>query len=188
MDSHTCGSSCKFPTPIMPSKWENSYRSQLILQNPLNQLCQDHSTSTLPDQKECTVCVGKWLPDETAFDHLKQKLTQAPGLSYPSVDHPYILETDVSIQDLGAILSQEQDRRIHPVAYGSLFPQEHNCRITELETLAVVWAISHFKFKFYGNSVTMYTDHSPIKVIRKTRSSTGKHATWWTKVYGSCLN
>ena len=85
------------------------------------------------------------MPDETAFDHLKRKLTQAPVLPYPSVDHPYILETDVSLQDLGAILSQEQDRRIHPVAYGTLFSQEHNCRITELELRPWQW---------YGLSVT----------------------------------
>ena len=127
---------------------------------------------------------------QTAFDHLKQKLTQAPILSYPSFDHPYILETDASIQGLGAILSQEQDGRIHPVAYASrsLSPQERNYGITELETLAVVWAISHFKSYLYGNSVTVYTDHSAIKAILETPSPTGKHARWWTKVYGSGVN
>ena len=115
---------------------------------------------------------------QTAFDHLKQKLTQAPVLSYPSFDHPYIVETDASIQGLGAILSQEQDGRIHPVAYASrsLSPPERNYGITELETLVVVWAISHFKSYLYGSSVTVYTDHSAIKAILETPSPTGKHA------------
>ena len=121
---------------------------------------------------------------QTSFDHLKQKLIQAPVLSYPSFDHPYILETDASIQSLGAILSQEQDGRIHPVAYAScsLSPQKRNYGITELETLAAVWATSHFKSYLYGNSVTVYTDHSAIKAILETPSPTSKHARWWTKV------
>ena len=124
---------------------------------------------------------------QEAFTNLKHVLTQAPILSYPLLDHPYILETDASIQGLGAILSQEQDGRIHPVAYASrsLSPQERNYGITELETLAVVWAISHFKSYLYGHSVTVYTDHSAIKAILETPSPTGKHARWWTKVYGS---
>ena len=76
------------------------------------------------------------------------------------------------------------------VAYASrsLSPQERNYRITELETLAVVWAISHFKSYLYGSSVTVYTDHSAIKAILETPSPTGKHARWWTKVYGSGVN
>ena len=129
-----------------------------------------------------------WETDcQAAFDLLKQKLTQAPVLAYPSFDHPYILETDASIQGLGAILSQDQDGKAHPVAYASrsLSPQERNYGITELETLAVVWAISHFKSYLYGNPVTVYTDHSAIKAILETQSPTGKHARWWTKVYGS---
>ena len=48
---------------------------------------------------------------------------------------------------LGAFLSQTQaDGKFYTVAYASraLSPQEKNYTITELETLAVVWAITHF--------------------------------------------
>ena len=81
------------------------------------------------------------------IETLKQQLTSVPVLAYPAFDKPFTLETDASIQGLGAILSQEQeDRKLHPVAYASraLSSPERNYSITELETLAVVWAISHF--------------------------------------------
>ena len=57
------------------------------------------------------------------------------------------METDASIQGLGAVLSQLQaDGKLHPVAYASqaLNKAEKNYGITELETLAIVWAVSHF--------------------------------------------
>ena len=126
----------------------------------------------------------------SAFETLKQQLTSAPVLAYPAFDKPFTLETDASIQGLGAVLSQEQeDGKLHPVAYAShaLSSPECNYSITELETLAVVWAISHFHTYLYGNHVTIYTDHSAVKAVLQTPNPTGKHARWWTKVYGSGL-
>jgi len=73
------------------------------------------------------------------------------------------METDASIQGLGAVLSQLQDSGdIHPVAYASraLSATEKRYAITELETLAVVWAMSHYHAYLFGNDVTIYTDHS----------------------------
>ena len=56
--------------------------------------------------------------------------------------------------------------------------------ITELETLAVVWAISHFGAYLYGSKVTVYTDHSAVHTVLQDPHATGKHA----KVYDSGLN
>ena len=57
--------------------------------------------------------------------------------------------------------------------------------ITELETLAVVWAVTHFHSYLYGHSVTILTDHSAVKAVLETPNPSGKHARWWTKVYGT---
>ena len=124
---------------------------------------------------------------QTAFDTLKSKLVQAPVLEYPSFDKPFTLETDASIEGLGAVLSQPQDDgHLHPVAFASraLSPPERNYAITELETLAVVWAMSHFHSYLYGHSVTVFTDHTAVKAVLETPSPSGKHARWWTRVYG----
>ena len=116
-----------------------------------------------------------------SFDVLKQKLAEAPVLAYPSFEKDFILETDAGIQGLGVILSQYQvDGQLHPVAYTSraLSPAEKNYSITELETLAVVWAMSHFQFYLYNCSVTIYTDHSAVTAILNCPTLTGKHAQW----------
>ena len=95
-----------------------------------------------------------------------------------------------SIQGLGAVLSQKQaDGKLHPVAYASrsLASNEERYAITDLETLAVVWAIGHFQYYLYGHDVTIRTDHQVVKVILGSPNASGKHARWWSKVYSSGL-
>ena len=119
--------------------------------------------------------IFKWSAEcQAAFQQLKKKLTEAPVLVYPSFEKPFVLETDASLKGLGAILAQVhgfEDLKIsHPIAYASraLSPAERNYSISELETLAVVWAISHFRAYLYGHQVTVYTDHAAVKAILDT--------------------
>ena len=50
----------------------------------------------------------------------KQRLIEAPVLAYPSFSREFVLETDASIEGLGAVLSQAQgDGRLHPIAFAS---------------------------------------------------------------------
>ena len=58
-----------------------------------------------------------------------------------------MLKTDTSKHGLGAILSQYTvDQQLHPIAYASrsVSVTEANYEIIDLETLAVVWAVTHF--------------------------------------------
>ena len=144
--------------------------------SPLHSLTKKNSTFVWSD--EC----------QKAFDSLKEKLTCAPVLVYPDFGKPFLLETDASIKGLGAILSQKQsDSQVHPVAYASraLSPPEKNYGVTELETLAVVWAVQHFNAYLYGHEVTVFTDHSAVKAILQAPNLSGKHARWWLRVFGS---
>ena len=130
-----------------------------------------------------------WTADcEVAFETLKSKLITAPVMAYPDFERSFTLETDASKQGLGAILSQVQTgNRLHPVAYASrsISAAEANYAVTDLETLAVVWAITHFRYHLYGHDVTIITDHAAVKAILGAPNLTGQHARWWTKVYGS---
>lgn len=132
-----------------------------------------------------------WSPEcEVAFTTLKSKLVTPPVLAYPCFGKPFTLETDASIMGLGAILSQEQeDGKSHPVAYASraLSPAEKNYGVTDLETLAVVWGITHFHSYLYGGDVTVLTDHSAVKSLLEAPNLSGKHARWWIRVYGRGL-
>ena len=125
---------------------------------------------------------------QDSFNCLKKKLIEGPVLVYPDFTKDFVLETDASIQGLGAILSQvQEDGKCHPVSYASraLSPQERNYAITELETLAVVWAMGHFHKYLYGHNVMVFTDHAAVKAVLQAPNPSGKHARWWTKVYGS---
>ena len=122
-----------------------------------------------------------------AFEELKHKLTSASVLAYPSFDKNFVLETDASNLGLGAVLSQLQDDgHVHPVAYASrgLSRAETNYSVTDLETLAVVWAITYFHSFLYGHDVTVLTDHTAVKAVLETPNPSGKYARWWTRVYG----
>ena len=127
---------------------------------------------------------------QSSFSQLKQKLIEAPVLAYPDFTKPFVLETDASIHGLGAILSQiNNDNMCHPIAYASraLSAQEKRYAITEQETLAVVWAVSHFHSYLYGHDVTIFTDHSAVRAVLGNTSGNGKHARWWTRVHGAGL-
>ena len=80
---------------------------------------------------------------------------------------------------LGAMLAQLQsDGFAHPIAYVSraLSPSERNYGITDLETLAVVWALSHFHYYLDGHKVTVITDHTAVKAILDAPNPSGRHA------------
>ena len=112
-----------------------------------------------------------WRPAcDEAMQKLKERLTTAPVLAYPLFEKPYTVETDASISGLGAVLSQMQlDKKLHPVAYASrsLSAAEQNYSITELETLAVVWALDKFHTYLYGQSLIILL--SGLSLRHRTR-------------------
>ena len=144
-------------------------------------------------QLRCTICYERMCRScgphsEKAFQTLKRQLMSAPVLAFPDFSKDFVLETDACGVGLGAILSQEgDDHLLHPIAYGSrvLTPAERNYAVSELETLAVVWGIKHYRPYLYGHVVTVYTDHSAVKAILQTPCPDGRHARWWQKVYKS---
>ena len=74
----------------------------------------------------------------------------SPVLAYANFDLPFILEVDASHDGLGAVLSQEQDGKVRPIAYASrsLHPAEKNYSSMKLEFLAMKWAMTD-KFREY---------------------------------------
>ena len=79
----------------------------------------------------------------------------------------------------------QEDQKLHPVAYASrsVSTTEANYAITDLETLAAVWAVTHFRYYLYGHDVTIITDHAAVKATLGAPNLIGKHARWWSKVY-----
>ena len=65
---------------------------------------------------------------EQSFKGLKKRLVSTPVLAYTNFSSPFILEVDASYNGLGAVLSQEQQGKVRPIAYASrgLKPTEPN--------------------------------------------------------------
>ena len=127
--------------------------------------------------------VFKWSSEcQSAFERMKQMLTTAPILAYPKFgpDAEFVLETDASGIGLGAVLSQQPDGMLHPIAYASrsLDSSERNYGITELETLAVVWAARYFRPYLLGHRTIVYTDHSACVSVLSSARPSGKLARW----------
>ena len=118
---------------------------------------------------------------EAAFSRLKALLTEAPVLTYPQFGpgKAFLLETDASGVGLGAILSQKQsDDRYHPIAYASksLNPHEKNYALSELETLAIVWAVKKFRAYLLGHPCSVLTDHAACLSLLNTPRPSAKLA------------
>jgi len=100
--------------------------------------------------------------EQQAFDHLKDRLVEAPILAYPDPAREYILDTDASNYHFGTVLSQVQDGREVVVAYYSkaLSMPENYCT-TRKELLAVVKAVKHFRLYLYGRTFRLRTTTCP---------------------------
>jgi hypothetical protein len=123
-----------------------------------------------------------WGPEQQAsFDAIKLALTSEPILGLPDYSKPFILATDASGTGIGAVLSQVNDsgsERVISYFSKPLKPAEKNYSITELEALAMVKAIEHFRPYLYGRKFTVITDHQALVYLHTNRQPTGRLARW----------
>ncbi|OMJ25427.1 Transposon Ty3-G Gag-Pol polyprotein [Smittium culicis] len=105
----------------------------------------------------------------------------APVLKHPEEDKLFILSTDASSVDIGAVLEQFiQDEELRPIAYYSrnLQTAKKNYQNYELEALAVVTEIKHFRPYLLGRHVIVYTDNSAVASLFKEKDSYGRIIRW----------
>lgn len=120
--------------------------------------------------------VSLWNHDcDRAFEELKTKLTSTPVLGYPDFSKEFVLEIDASLQGLGAVLSQERDKKNVVIAYASrtLRPTEKNMdnySSMKLELLALKWSVTE-KFRDYllGSKFVIFTDNNPLSYLQTAK-------------------
>lgn len=117
---------------------------------------------------------------EEAFTELKRRLDQPPILLSPNPEKEFVLRTDASEASLGAVLLQEKEGMLHPVAYASrkLTNSEKNFATVEKECLALVWAVGRFKLFLYGRTFRVQTDHQPLEFLNKARLTNSRVMRW----------
>jgi hypothetical protein len=99
-----------------------------------------------------------WIePHEVAFDALKTSFTTAPVLKLPDPTKPYVVKNDASTSGIGAVLEQEDEDGLHPVAFASrkLQPGEVSYRVHDLELMAIVYALSEWRVYLHGVSLKL---------------------------------
>ena len=88
---------------------------------------------------------------------------------------PNTITTDASTKSLGATLWQDQHNgELKPIAFASRFlsDTEKKYAINELELLAVVWGLQHFRLYIYGKPIKLLTDYQALEpLIKRNRSN-----------------
>ncbi|CAF4423188.1 unnamed protein product [Rotaria socialis] len=102
-------------------------------------------------------------------------------LEFPDPDLPFTLSTDASRLGLGAVLKQmTRDGKLKIIYYLSrvLSKSESRYSTTELEALAMIWAVVKLRSYLLGKDFTVETDHCPLCQFHKKKSRNGRLGRW----------
>jgi len=115
-----------------------------------------------------------------SFQSLKKALCNVALLNFPRYELPMEIYPDACGYGLGATLSQKIDGIEKPLCFASrlVSKSEANYSITELECLALVWALKKFRNYIWGCKVLVYTDHSALCWLMTKRDLAGRLARW----------
>ena len=122
-----------------------------------------------------------WSPEcETAFQELKFALSNPPVLAHYDPEAQTEVSTDACTYGIGGVLSQiiNGEKRVIAYCSRSLNKAEANYFVTELECLAVVYAIEQFRQYLYGKPFQVITDHHSLCYLQSTRNPNGRLARW----------
>ncbi|XP_060758004.1 uncharacterized protein LOC132868818 [Neoarius graeffei] len=117
---------------------------------------------------------------EEAFTQLKERLTAAPVLGYPTAEGQFILDTDASSHSVGAVLSQLQwgEERVLTYASSHLTPAQQRYCVTRRELLAVVRFTRQFRHYLLGRKFLLRTDHGSLTWLFRFKYLEGQLARW----------
>jgi hypothetical protein len=101
--------------------------------------------------------------EQQAFDVMKCILLRETLLAYPDFNKPFIIHTDASHIQLGAVISQDNK----PIAFYSrkLNPTQTQYTVTERELLSIVETLKEFRNILLGQRIKIYTDHKNLTYV-----------------------
>ena len=107
----------------------------------------------------------KWASElDSAFNKIKTAITHIIENKHFDTTKPTRVRCDASKNGLGECLEQYLNNNWYPIAYASRFlnNNEQKYSTDELELLAVVWSLEHFKYYLYGSKFELQTDHQAL--------------------------
>lgn len=123
-----------------------------------------------------------WKPaQEEIRQQIISALTKEPVLSIYDPDLEVELHTDASAIGYGAILLQKKEGKMRAVAYFSKHTTDAESKYHsyELETLAVVNAVKHFRHYLHGRQFLVVTDCNSLQMTRKKLDLAPRVHRWW---------
>jgi len=112
-------------------------------------------------------------------------LITAPVLIYPDFKRKFLLFTDGSYIGLGAVLAQLDDNnkeRVIAYASRSISQAERNYAPTELECLAAVWGMEHFRPYLLHQQFELITDHAALQWLFNKPDPPRKFMRWIIRI------
>ncbi|GBG88263.1 hypothetical protein CBR_g46829 [Chara braunii] len=120
---------------------------------------------------------------EGAFKRLKHALMNHEVLMVPDPQKPFIVTTDASQYDIGAVLAQQDGKKLRPIEYMSKkMPSKKLAKSTyERELYALYKALVHWRHLLLGRFFYLRTDHQTLKWI-KTQPALSDALKRWIEV------
>ncbi|XP_064467809.1 uncharacterized protein LOC135378652 [Ornithodoros turicata] len=117
---------------------------------------------------------------ENAFSALTEAIAQITCLYLPDLNRPFVMQTDASDYGLGAVLLQQHEGELRPVAFASrtLTSPERNYTVTEKECLAIMFALNKFDMYLDGAKFAIQTDHQALTWLSRLKNPAGRLARW----------
>ena len=118
---------------------------------------------------------------DLALKQIKEKLTEAPFISFYCPTLPLVLFTDASKYAAGAVLMQragEDDYRVIGAISKTFTRTELNWSCTEKEAYAIKWAVEKFAYYLASEPFTVMSDHRALTFIDRTEFKNLKVARW----------
>lgn len=133
-------------------------------------------------QRICAKEQHPWTVHHTqSFENIKHALINATIMRHPDPNRPFHMYTDASDYAYGAVLTQEYEGKLAPIAWvgRKLNKSEENYYTLEKELGAIVFAYRQWRCYLENNqTVFIHSDHNPLRFLQTQKKLTGKHARW----------
>ena len=160
-------------------------RSFLGAVNQFNRFVPDLATICFPFRsilkKEAN---WEWNEEhEKAFKRVNEEVRKVAELTHFKRNKELRIICDASKQGLGAVLQQKEKEGWKPISYASRFLTELEAKysINELELLAVVWSVEHFKNYVYGINFGVVSDHKALQSVLKSNKGNKTYSSRLTR-------
>ena len=117
---------------------------------------------------------------QQAFDALKRAVASGPCLALPDESKPYIVHTDASGYATGAVLMQQHEGGLRPIAFLSkrMSEAEQRYPVHEQELLAILNALKAWRHYLGGRRFEVLTDHQSLQYVETSAMATPRQMRW----------